>query len=104
MPTHGKNYVFLKLLLCEHFYTTYSIFFLISLEALQKVSPIFKTMARYFIDAYGRYAIISGKTVRKYKIAIQRNSMRPRGDSSTYLSFFFHFPKIIYHQNVTPMT
>ena len=40
-------------------------------------------MAWYFIDDYGRYV----KIVRKYKIAIQRNT-RPRGDSSTYISFF----------------
>lgn len=36
-------------------------------------------MAKYFIDAYGRYVIISGKIVRKYKIAIQRNAWDPEG-------------------------
>lgn len=55
----------------------------ISLGAQQKIPPIFKTVAWCFIDDYGRYV----KIVRKYKIAIQRNT-RPRGDSSTYISFF----------------
>lgn len=52
----------------------HTVFLKISLEAHQKISPIFKTMAWYFVDAYGRYVIISGKIVRKYKRAIQRDT------------------------------